>query len=183
MNVSYKCLRSCASRELDATVYNAAEVKGWFNMLSLETESPRRIEAESNGAPLLHSYDPHRILGICALYRHVKWESEGKGKLEEVFVPGSVGEGPAHTVRLPQRRASTAASIREAGHADRELTLPSARSELREDGAWTLLLSILTTHRSGLKYKRHLISGLNFSQERNVPKIDLERPENQGSVL
>ena len=64
MNLSYKCLRSCASRKLHVPVYNAAEVKGSFNMLSLETESPRGVEAESNGAPLLQSYDHHRILGI-----------------------------------------------------------------------------------------------------------------------
>lgn len=62
------------------------------------------------------------------------------------------------------------ASVSEAGHAGQELMLISVRSELLEDGDCIVCVSIPTTYRSGLKHKkRYLISGLNFSQGRNVP--------------
>jgi hypothetical protein len=76
------------------------------------------------------------------------------------------------------------ASVREAGHAGQERALPSVRSELFEDGDCTGFISILTTHRSGLNHKKHsFISGLRFSQGRKVPKVELQRAENQGSTL
>lgn len=96
----FKCSRRCVGRELDDMVYNVLEVKGWFNIILFKIECFISVEAEYNDVLFLRNYDYNRILGIWVVYRYVKWEFEGKGKLEEFFILGSVWEGFVYLVRL-----------------------------------------------------------------------------------